>query len=448
MRKKFFSVFFLIIILISVISPVAKVNAAFEVTGFDITAKSGALISLDTGEYLFEKNVDSKIYQGSITAIMTATIILESDKYNPEAKIAMTEEALKLVLGTGTAVSHLKANEEITHYDLLHLILMVSCGDTIYLAADYFGGSVENFVSLMNAKAKELSLKNTHFENPIGLHHENHYTTVRDIYKLTEYALKNDTFKEICGTARYHMPATNMSSNRVISTTNFLQDTTTNYYYQYANGVRTGYTDEAGRCVVSTATYNGYTYMCILMGCPISANKRYEFAESAELYRWAFNNFSFRKVADSNEPVCEIPLELSFSTDYVPLYFKEPFVTILPNEADDSTLVIKPKFTNDTAKAPVKKGQVLGTADVIFAEQVLGTVDLVAAEDVKSSPLLVFTSVLKSVLTSTFAIFVYIAVGIAIIIFIILCITMNYKKTKKRKVKYIPYDKGERKHEK
>lgn len=444
MVKRIFSfIFVLFLIFSAVLCPLSV--SAYEVTGFEINAKAGMLISMDTGEILYENNIDKKIYPASITKIMTAILMLESEKYDPDAKIAMTQEVLTMILGTGSVVSNLRAGEKITQKDLLYYVLMSSAGDCTYLAAQYYSGSVEAFVEKMNEKAKELGLENTHYVNPIGLHDDNHYTTVRDIQKLTAYALKNPTFKEVCETPRYTVGATNYSGQRVLSTTNFLQDTTTNYYYQYAKGVKTGFTDEAGRCLVSTAVYNGYTYMCILVGCPNNAGKRYEFADSAELYRWAFNNFSFKEIAKSDEPVCEIPVELSFDTDFVTLYFKEPFVSVLPNDADDSTIIIEPHLNSESVEAPVKKGEVLGTADVIFAEKVIGTVELVAGEDVESSWLLVAMEKVKGIFSSVYMKVVYVAIALVVVIFIALCIKMNFSRIKKRKVKYIPYNGKERK---
>ncbi|MBQ3817082.1 MAG: D-alanyl-D-alanine carboxypeptidase, partial [Clostridia bacterium] len=336
MKKRIFSFVFSILLSVSVFF-LPLTASAYEVTGVEINAKAGMLASLDTGEILYSNNIDKKVYPASITKIMTAVVILDSGLYNPDSKVTMTQEIINMTLGTDSAVSNLSAGEEITQKDLLHLVLMVSYGDCTLLAAQVFGGSIDKFVDKMNEKAAELGLNNTHYADPSGLHNENEYTTVADIYKLTLYALKNETFKSICETSRYPMPATNLSGPRTISTTNLLQDNTTAFYYQYAKGVKTGYTDEAGRCLVSTASYNGYNYICILMGCPNSIEKRYEFRTSANLFRWAFNNFSFKEIANSENPVCEVPVKLSFDTDFVPLYIEKVFISVLPNEADQST---------------------------------------------------------------------------------------------------------------
>lgn len=446
MLKKLFLIFFSIItVMLTVFAPMSV--SAYEVTGFDISAKAGMLVSLDTGKVLYENNINEKLYPASITKIMTTILILESDKYKADAQISMTKSAMDLVLGTGSSVSTLKEGETFSQLDLVHLVLMASAGDVTYLAAEYYGGSVENFVDMMNNKAKELGLTGTHYQNPVGLHDPENHTTVNDIRILTEYALKNETFKEICAKKRYTMAATNMSGERTLSTTNFLQDNTTNYYYQYAKGVKTGFTDEAGRCLVSTASYDGYNYLCILMGCPSNKGRRYEFIDSANLYRWAFNNFSYKKVAGSNEPVCEIPLKLSLETDFVALYFKQPFVTILPNEANDSTLVIKTNLKSETAEAPIKKGQVLGTADIIYAEEVIGTVDLVAAENIEDFPILKIGDSIMSFFTSKtmkyIGLTLVIVIVLIIIIYIAMCVYLNFGRIKKRKVRYKPLKKGE-----
>ena len=440
MPKRLFSIIFTVILVFSVILTPLTVSA-YEITGVDITAKAGILVSMDTGEILYSNNIDQKMYPASLTKIMTVTLMLESDRYDPAGKITMTKEAQDLVLGTGSAVSNFKIGEEITQLDLVYTVLMSSLGDCAYFAAIYYGGSVEGFVEMMNEKAAELGLTGTHYSNPVGLHENENYTTVRDVCTLMTYALKNETFKTVCTASRYTIEATNMSDKRTLSTTNFLIDNTTNYYYQYAKGGKTGYTDEAGRCLASFASFGGYNSMYVLMNCPPNADRRYEFVESAELYRWAFNNFSFKEVANSTDPVCEMPVELSLDTDFVSLYFEKPFVTVLPNEADDSTIVVKTHLNAESVEAPVKKGEVLGTAEVIYAEQVIGTVNLVAGGSVKESKLLIALKYVKSFFSSVYMKAVYVLIALAVVIFILMVIRLNMARIRKRRVKYIPYGK-------
>ncbi len=437
MPKRIFSIFFVcFLILSSVFVPISA--SAYEVNSFEITAEAGMLVSLDTGEVLWEKNADQKMYPASITKIMTAILMVESEIWNPTAKVTLTKAALDKTLGTGLAVSLMNEGEEFTQLDLLYMVLLSSFGDCAYLAADIYGGSLEGFVKMMNDKAKELGLNGTHYSNPVGLHEEETYTTARDTYKLCVYAKKYDIINEVTSKSRYKMTTTK-GTTRTLSTTNFLLDPSTNYYYQYATGFKTGFTNAAGRCLVSTASRNGYNYMCILLKCPNKPNiKRYEFVESRELYRWALNNFSFKEIAKSNEPVCEIPVEQSLQTDFLPLYFDKPFISVLPNEADDSTIIIKTFFENETAIAPIKKGDVLGYAEIMYAEKVIGRVNLLAGEDVKASAILQFWQLIKDIFTSKYMKVVYLIIAAVIVGFILVMIKLNWPR-KKRKVKYIPY---------
>lgn len=438
MLKRVFSAFLIICL---IFTPILTVNA-YEPSGIDITANAAMLVSMDTDEVLYEKNADKQVYPASITKIMTVLLMLESDKYDSDAKIAMSEQALDLISGTGSSVSLLRAGEEITQLDLVYMVLMSSYGDCALLAAEYYGGSVENFVAMMNSRATELGLTNTHYENPIGLHHQENYTTARDTYVLTKFALQNATFKEVCESTR-HTVKTSLSGQRVLSTTNFLQDNTTNYYYTYAKGVKTGYTDEAGRCLVSTASYNGYNYMCLVFGCP--PNAKNHFTESADLYRWAFNNFEFKTVANTENPVAEIGVDLSLDTDFVSLYVDQGFVSVLPKDADDSTISIVAKPTSEIVDAPIKKGQVLGTADIIYAEKIIGTVNLISNEDIQKSTLLTALRAVENFFTSSYMKVLYILIALIILIFIIAVIKLNVKRSKKRKIKYVPYDQNKNK---
>ena len=438
MIKRMFALFLCLIIFAV---PVSVPALAYEPTGINITAKSVVFASLDTGEVLFSKQADTKVYPASITKIMTVTLMLESPKFSPESKIAMTDEVLKLISGTGSSVSNLVSGEEITELDLVYLVLMASFGDCAYLAAIHYGGTVENFVDMMNKKAEELGLDNTHYENPVGLHSEQNYTTANDTVKLTSYALKNETFKQICETTRYTVGATQFSKARTVSTTNFLQDNTTNYYYAYAKGVKTGYTDEAGRCLVSTASYNGYNYICAMFGCPVNPSKRHEFEDSKNLYKWAFNNFEYKEAANTKNPVCEVGVDLSLDTDHIPLYIEKDFLTVLPKSADESTILIEPHLNKKTVDAPIKKGDVLGTADIIYAEEKIGTVNLISTENVKRSTILYVFRGIKRFFISKYMVAIYVLIVLLIIAFIIGVIKLNMNSKKRRKVKYIPYNK-------
>ncbi len=439
MKKKVASLIIaLILVLILPFSVAAQQGLQGTMSSLvETTAKAALLVSLDTGDILYEKNIDKKVYPASITKIMTVTLMLESDRYQPDGILEMTQDVEPYIIGTGSAVSNLRVGEQLTQRDLTYLILMSSFGDCAYLGALYYGDTVEHFVKMMNDKAAALGLTGTHYGNPVGLHDAETYTTVRDICALTKYALKNKTFKTICETNKYTMPATNLHGQRYLSSTNLLMDPNSNCYYPYAAGVKTGFTDEAGRCLVSTASYNGMHYLCILMGCP--SNGGHHFSDTVSFYRTAFSNFGLRTVGANDEMIGEMKVNLAKDTDHVGLYPKEGYQVLLPLDADDSTVGFEIHLNEESVNAPIKKGEVLGTADIIFANERHGTIELVAGEDVALSRWAKLLDDVNKFLKAFGRIILYIVIVIVVaaIVLGISIYKLNHKK--KRKIKYIPY---------
>ncbi len=415
--------------------------SAYQINGFTLNAKTAILYSLDTGDVLYSQNADTKVYPASLTKMLSAVVLIENTTDLDKEILTYTEKANNEILGTGSVVVGLKIGEQLTARQALNCLLVSSGGDVAYMIAHHYGGSTDGFVALMNEKAKEIGMASSHFGNPVGLHDEQTYTTGNDILTLTKYALKYDVFKEITSTVRYTLPATNMSKERHYSTTNYLINPTTNYYYSYASGVKTGFTTEAGRCVVSTASYGGYNYLCVIMGCDNSDGRRHEFIDSRSLYRWAFNNFEYKSILDTTKPVTEIEVELSLDTDHIPLYAEKELAQIFPKNADTSTVTIKPNLVSDKVDAPIAAGTVLGTADVIYSEEKIGTVNLVAGETVKSSFVLVVARVFKNIFSSTAFKIILAVIILAILAYIGMIIKLNYGRKTHRKVKYIPMDK-------
>ena len=436
--KKFVCLFLAAFIIFAL--PV-KTNA-YEITSFEVTAKNAMLVSLDTGEVLYEKAANEKIYPASITKLMTAAVILDAYPDPSAIKVTMTQSAYNKILGTGSAVLNAKVGEVINGKDALASILISSSGDVVYAYAETVSGSVEAFVEAMNEKAVELGLSGTHYENPIGLHHEENYTTVNDIRILSEYLIKNyPLITEITAKSRYQMEKTNMSDERLLVTTNYMIDANTSYYYGSCKGLKTGFTDEAGRCLVSIAEQNGYSYLCIAMNCPTVNGTRTEFTTSKQMLNWAFSEFEYRSVLDVSTPVAEIPVKLSNDSDYVSLYPATQVYSILPKDADNSSIIIRPHLVSESANAPIKKGDVLGTAEVVFAERVIGTVDLIAGNDVERSLFLAAVNKFINIITSKIFKTLVVIIILVIVCFVSYVVYLNRKRhKKKRNVRYIPYD--------
>lgn len=437
MLKKLISILLSLTILASIFIFSAS---AYQISGFALNAKSAILVSLDSGEVLFAKAQNEKMYPASITKLLVAILLLEKAENLDTTMITTNRSALNAISGTGASVIGLKEGEELTARQALYCLLVSSGGDVAYTIAEYCAGSVDAFIDMMNQKAVQLGMASSHFGNPVGLHDDQTYTTASDIVILAKQALTYKEIIEVTSVPRYTVAPTNKSPSRILSTTNFLIDPNTNYYYKYAKGLKTGFTDEAGRCVVSTASYNGYNYLCVVLGCTTKGGRN-DFIDSKNLYRWAFNNFEYKSILDTTKPVAEIPVELSMSTDHLQLYPESSIKSILPTLADESTIYIEPHLISETVDAPIKAGDVLGTADVIYASQVIGTVNLIAKENIRANIFLRIGRGIKKFFSSTAFKIILSLIIAAVVIYILIVIKLNASTKKRRKVKFVPYDK-------
>lgn len=400
-----------------------SVFAADDYKGYDASAKgvkieskTALLYSIDTDDIMFSKNADVKRYPASLTKLMTAYVVVKNCK-NLNEVVTVDSDWFEELLGSGSTVANLKDGEEITVRNLLHMMLISSAADASDVLAVYTGGSFDKFVDMMNNEAKALKMDSSHFMNPHGLHDDNHYTTAADLLKLSKAVLKMPVIKEICTLSSYTVPATNKSGERDLVTTNLMQNASTDYYYKYARGMKTGFTTPAGRCLISTASYKGYNYLCIILGG--DDDTRSEYSDSKALYRWAFLNFEYRKIADITEIIDEVQVNLSWDADHVQLYPEKTVSAIVPCEIDNSSIIYDAVLAADAVNAPIKKGQVLGYAKVICANREITRVNLVAGEDVERSIVLLIKQTAIDIVGSTpfkFAALVLVVLIIAVII--------------------------------
>ena len=435
MKKIFLFFICFTVVLSSICVPVG----AYSPSSFEVRAQTALMASLDTDEIIYSKAINEKRYPASLTKIMTALIVLENTKDLDKEILTVSDYAVTSLLGTDSSVGGLQVGENLTARQMLYYLLMISANDGAMVIAEHYGGTVEKFVEMMNQRAAGLGMTNTHYVNPHGLHNDDHYTTAYDMWILTKEALKYEVFKEITSATRYEMPATNLSKEKLFVTTNMLQDPSTAYYYKYASGVKTGYTDDAGRNLISTAKYEGYSYMIILMKSPVEDNGRrvrYEFVDSKNLYRWAFNEIEYKHIYDKTSIIGEAPVTLSLESDHVTLVPKEDLSAILPQKADLSTLEVDIHLKTPAFKAPVKIGDELGTADISYAGEKIKTITLVAGISVKSSFILIIWDFLSGIFTSKpFLIFLGVIL-IAAAIFVIYIIVINRKRKKRRRRRY------------
>ncbi len=421
--------------------------SAYQINEYELNCEAAMVISLDTGDILYAKNHTERLYPASITKLMTAIVMVENIDDLDNTYMTYTKTANNLILGTGSVVYNLNIGEKMKAREALASLLITSHGDTAYMIAEHVGGTIENFVDMMNKKAEEMGLVDTHFVNPVGLHDDEHYTTAADIYVFAKYAFEIDIIKEMASKATYKMEATNIHGERTIANSNLLINPNSNVYYEPAICGKTGFTDEAGRCLVTTASNGVYNYMAIVLNAKTKNGKRYDFIDSENMFRWAFNNFEYKSVLEPSIPVDEVKVNLSNDADYVSVVLEGGLKSLLPKDADLSTVQIKTNLFAEEINAPVQKGAVLGTADIYYAEEKIGTINLIAATHVESSKFKVFVedakTVSKNFFTSTIMKVFYALVILVVVGFIALTIWLNLTKKKRRKLKYKPIKKNE-----
>ena len=411
------------------------------------------MANLDTDTVVYAKNADLRLEPASCTKIMTYIVASEHIGDAQGTQITVSDYIEPTLSGTGSSMAGVITGETLTALQLYNLMMVPSGNDASLVLAEYVGGlqngatgeeAVQNFVKLMNEKAAQLGCGNTHFENPHGLHGEQHYTTASDLYKMTKYALTLPYFSDITAQTYYTLPATNKSaSSRTVYTTNKMisENTAENpYFYQYARGIKTGAHDQAGYCLVSSAVYNGYTYICVALGAPsVDANgreitQRGESLDSKRLYRWAFTTLQKKDVLKSTDIVADVKIDYVWDQDRLQLSPEKDFSTILPANVDASSVMLTPHLP-ESVKAPVKQGDIIGTATLSYANQELTTINLVAANSMEKSQILQIGSVMKQIFTSPWFMIVAAVIAVLVIVYIILMLLYRSKKRKLRKIK-------------
>lgn len=366
-----------------------ETEQASALPDYQAKAKAALLIDLNTGRTIFEQNADGQVYPASLTKIMTCLLALENG--NLSDIVTITDNAYADVSASGSTAG-LQVGEQLTLENLLYCMMVESGNEAANAVAEHVGGTIEDFVQMMNERAYALGCTHTHFMNPHGLHDESHYTTARDLSLIVEAALKSENFRTITNTAEYTLPATNLSEERVLKTTNMLifQNAGNRYYYSKAIGIKTGYTTPAGRCVISSAKDNGMYLLGIICGAETTVLETGDiqmesFPECIRLFQYGFENFSYVSVLSPLYPVAQVAVTNSAGAEAVAVAPKDDIQILLPNGYDESKLDVEISLTSESVEAPVQESQVMGHATVSYDGELLQETDLLAIADVARS---------------------------------------------------------------
>lgn len=360
------------------------VNLSAAYAAPSLLSESAVLIDAKSGTILAQKNADKKMYPASLTKIMTAIIAIEMGKLTDV--ITVDDDTPHEIEGSHIA---LEPGEILTLKDLLYALMLPSANDAALAIAKYYGKSADGFVKIMNQKAKELGAFNTHFENPHGLHSENHYTTAADLALITKYAMENETFRKIVATTKYEIQTTNKKDEpRYFTTLNKLLYNTSNNqiyvdgayispYYEYATGAKTGYTPEAGNCLAATAKKDGTQLIAVTMkGISLEM-----YQDAHNLFNYGFGEYENITLISKNTFVKNIKIANGDSKEISVITENDLNMLIEKSSSGD----IKSNVIMNDITLPIEKNDVVGKIEYTLNNEVIGTVNLISPISVKST---------------------------------------------------------------
>ncbi len=414
--------------------------AATYNSSIELRSDIALLVNLETGDEIFSVNATKKAAPASLTKVITAVVALEQCK-DLSTVVTVPRYCIDMLAGTDSSVAGLVADEQVTMLQLLNCLLVKSANEAALVIADYVGGGrIDVFVAMMNELAQRLGCTNTHFVNVHGLDTEGHYTCAEDMVKFAKYAMTFPVFKETVAKTEYVLAPTNKNSKeRTMYTTNFMMlPGYREYYLEQAVGIKTGSTENAGKCFITTASKNGYSYMAVAMGSEYvdydkdGALENFSFIDCKTMLKWAFDNIRLRVVAESDHIVSVINVNYARGIDHVRLVPKEDYSALVPAGVDADSVLIDCAGLPDSIDAPVKKGDVVGTAEVLYAGESIGNVELVAAEDISRSLLLYITkNIGRASSTTAFKVIIALLV-LTIMFFVGANIYVNNKRRRKK----------------
>ena len=327
-----------------------------------ITADAAVVIDAETGQIYYAKNPDKRRSPASLTKIMTAILAIELG--NPQDIVTISKRAENIYVGSQI---YLKEGEKIYLSELIKAALICSANDSTVAIAEHVGWNHDNFVKLMNEKALALGAINTNFVNTNGYSAPNHYSTAYDLAKITRYALQNSTFAELVRTKETTISWQDNGRKKEIRSTNRLLKND----YPGVDGVKTGTTARAGNCLIASATRDNRRLIAVVL------HSRSRYNDAAKLLEYGFK-FSERHVIEKGQILGEVTVS-GGSKQSVPAAAKENLKVQLPTDPENINLKIQ---LPEKITSPVKKGQQLGRAAVVFNDFEIGEIPLIAAKDI------------------------------------------------------------------
>lgn len=398
---------------------------------FEPAAPAAYVVNTDSNIIVYEKNSEQPLPAASLTKLMTAILLLENYQDELDTVTAAPDQSIQdYVYIHGGSHADIRPGEEHTMRQLLYAMMLPSANEAaLAVGKKIAGGSLDNFVYMMNARAKEIGCTGTAFTDACGLD-EGNTTTARDAYLLLRYAMSFDVFKEVCRTATYDMgenPRYSPGGYIIQSTDRMISSQMGGSYYRsYTQGGKTGSLgDWQNFASWHTGGEGGETYICVVLGSPNSVDpyeyptKRPALYETGLLMDWVFENFAIQPALKADDAVYEVPVKYSTDGDTLMLWPKQDLLSILPLGTDE-TVTQKTFNVPESVAAPIRQGDVVGTVSVSLSGEVIGVVELVAGRDMARNPVLYTLSKVGEFFGSLYFKVVLVLSALAVAVYLIL----------------------------
>lgn len=336
-------------------------------------SKSAILIERDTGKILYEKSAHEVLPPASMTKIMTLLLIMEAldeGQIKLDETVRISEHAASM----GGSQIFLEEGEEMSVKDLLKGVAIASGNDASVALAEHIAGSEKTFVKMMNDKVKKLGLENTHFKNPTGLPAKDHYSTAYDMAVMAKALLKHEEITEYTSMYDGYLREGTEDEFWLVNTNKLVK------FYDGVDGLKTGYTSEAKYCLTATAKKNNMRVITVAMGADTTKKRN---SDVTEMLDYAFSQFATKKLFDSNQPVTNLEM-IKAAKDKVRVVTDESISVVHKKGEKLENIETKVKMKSDI-ELPLKKGDKVGTLEVLKDNKLLSETQIVVEEDVDNA---------------------------------------------------------------
>lgn len=406
--KKLTAIVAFLVIILSLAVPVGAVFDSGTVTA-KLKSDVYYMESLDEDTAFFDRNSTKKVPAAAFVKILAAVTAIEKWPSLDE-KVKVTKENLSLVkYGYGIRTALYKAGEKVSKRELIDCLIIYSANDAASIIAHEVSGSLEGFIKEMQSTAEKIGCTSTAVKNIHGFDEDGQYTTARDIAKILKYALNYPVFVEAFSASSVTLKKTSLNEERTYSASNkMLNATISDYYHSSVTGGKQTMTDRAGECIAVVSSKDGYSYLTIVLGGKLTdvdkdgVDENTCMTDAKKMLNWVYENIRYRVVASPTQPVALIEVVAGKGTDKLRLVPEKETSALVPSNATTASVLFEvvEGTVPEKIKAPVKAGDIIGQANVLYAGQILAKINIVAANDVSLSFTGLVMNGIKNIMTS------------------------------------------------